>query len=86
MAKLDLRPAGSWQVEQEEKGRQAYLRVHGPGPATRRCDECGAFACYARGDFGRNPPVDAPPLELFCETHAPESLKRPGDFLGCPRS
>lgn len=77
MRKLDLRPPGSWQEEQDEKARQEWRRKHDPGPPRPRCDECGQPACYGRGDFGR--PTDTP--EHFCSRHAPPSLKRPGDFL-----
>lgn len=77
MAGIDLRPPGAWQVEQEAKERQDWLRKNDPGPPQPQCDECGAPACYSRGNFGRS--TDDP--EWFCTKHAPESLKRPGDFL-----
>lgn len=76
MAKLDLRPPGAWQAEQDAKERQAWLRKNGPGPPQPRCDECGDYACYGRGDFGRL----TDNVERYCRKHAPESLKRPGDF------
>lgn len=77
MAKLDLRPPGAWLAEQEAKERQAWLRKNDPGPPQPRCEECGAYACFGRGFFGRA--SDTP--EFFCTKHAPDSLKRPGDFL-----
>lgn len=49
-------------------------RANAPGPPLATCDECGAFAPYATGDFGK--PTDHP--ERFCRRHAPESLRGPG--------
>lgn len=65
-AKLDLRPAGAWQAEQEAKRNRAYLARTAPGPEIKRwCCECGAFAPFATGDFGRSD--DSP--EYWCSKH-----------------
>lgn len=64
-------------AEKAKRRADTQGRASAPGPILPKCDECGADASHALGDFGR--PTDRP--EHFCGRHAPESLKRPGDFL-----
>jgi hypothetical protein len=64
-------------VEVARRRADTWGRANAPGPPPITCCECGAIASYGIGDFGR--PTDTP--EHFCSRHAPESLKRPGDFL-----
>jgi hypothetical protein len=82
MNRAEFEKAHQAHMEQQRLAKAARLRdtkgrANAPGPTLPECEECGEPASHARGDFGR--PTDRP--EHFCTRHAPESLRRPGDFL-----
>jgi len=70
--RMELRAA-----EKAKRRADTQGRANAPGPAIPECEECGQPASHAIGDFGRL--TDRP--EHFCQRHAPQSLRRPGDFL-----